>query len=155
MQPKGPRRTSFSFLRRGKSVERLNSKRSISGSKLQKKSIKLDTAEHASVPERAPKIPDLVPQPRLSNFGGEDATMNRTSMPRQTLGQQQAPLFGSSSYGRRTGHELGAKKAAEMDTYDRAESMTHRGRYSYASSVVSTLNAPRRVRRRKDPIPFK
>ncbi|KAJ3472721.1 hypothetical protein NLG97_g10764 [Lecanicillium saksenae] len=32
--------------------------------------------------------------------------------------------------------------------------MTHRGRYSYASSAISTLNSPRRVRRRKDPTPF-
>lgn len=33
--------------------------------------------------------------------------------------------------------------------------MTHRGRYSYASSAISTINSPRRVRRRKDPTPFK
>ncbi|RKU45396.1 hypothetical protein DL546_004710 [Coniochaeta pulveracea] len=32
--------------------------------------------------------------------------------------------------------------------------MTHRGRYSYASSAMSTINSPRRVRRRKDPTPF-
>lgn len=41
------------------------------------------------------------------------------------------------------------------DPYARTESMTHRGRYSYASSAISTLNNPRRVRRRKDPTPFK
>ncbi|KAF4583302.1 putative septin aspE [Ophiocordyceps camponoti-floridani] len=40
------------------------------------------------------------------------------------------------------------------EVYDRSESMTHRGRYSYASSAVSTINGPRRVRRRKDPTPF-
>ncbi|KAF4124624.1 Septin [Geosmithia morbida] len=40
------------------------------------------------------------------------------------------------------------------DPYARTESMTHRGRYSYASSAVSTINSPRRVRRRKDPTPF-
>jgi len=32
--------------------------------------------------------------------------------------------------------------------------MAHRGRYSYASSAISTINSPRRVRRRKDPTPF-
>nr|AAL18019.2 Sep4a [Coccidioides posadasii]AAW68429.1 Sep4a [Coccidioides posadasii] len=32
--------------------------------------------------------------------------------------------------------------------------MAHRGRYSYASSAVSTINSPRRVRRRKDPTPY-
>ncbi|OLN96460.1 Neuronal-specific septin-3 [Colletotrichum chlorophyti] len=40
------------------------------------------------------------------------------------------------------------------DPYARTESMTHRGRYSYASSAISTVNSPRRVRRRKDPTPF-
>ncbi|XXH02881.1 hypothetical protein Hte_009269 [Hypoxylon texense] len=43
---------------------------------------------------------------------------------------------------------------AWVDPYARTESMTHRGRYSYASSAVSTINSPRRVRRRKDPTPF-
>lgn len=42
-----------------------------------------------------------------------------------------------------------------FDPYARTESMTNRGRYSYASSAVSTVNNPRRVRRRKDPTPFK
>lgn len=44
---------------------------------------------------------------------------------------------------------------SKFDPYARTESMTHRGRYSYASSAVSTINSPRRVRRRKDPTPFK
>lgn len=42
-----------------------------------------------------------------------------------------------------------------VDPYARTESMTHRGRYSYASSAISTINSPRKVRRRKDPTPFK
>ncbi|RMZ75231.1 hypothetical protein DV737_g5394, partial [Chaetothyriales sp. CBS 132003] len=41
-----------------------------------------------------------------------------------------------------------------VDPYARTESMTHRGRYSYAPSVVSTTSSPRRLRRRKDPTPF-
>ena len=41
------------------------------------------------------------------------------------------------------------------DPHARTESMTHRGRYSYANSTISTVNSPRRVRRRKDPTPFK
>ncbi|KAI6777861.1 Neuronal-specific septin-like protein [Emericellopsis cladophorae] len=44
--------------------------------------------------------------------------------------------------------------ANAFDPYARTESMAHRGRYSYASSAVSTINSPRRVRRRKDPTPF-
>lgn len=42
-----------------------------------------------------------------------------------------------------------------FDPYARSESMTNRGRYSYASSsAMSTINNPRRIRRRKDPTPF-
>lgn len=42
------------------------------------------------------------------------------------------------------------------DPYAKEGSMAHRGRYSYASSAVSsTFNSPRRARRRKDPTPFK
>ncbi|RAL68288.1 hypothetical protein DID88_007019 [Monilinia fructigena] len=48
----------------------------------------------------------------------------------------------------------GARNGGWVDPYARTESMTHRGRYSYASSAVSTINSPRRVRRRKDPTPF-
>lgn len=40
------------------------------------------------------------------------------------------------------------------DPYANVGSMAHRGRYSYASSAVSSVNSPRRVRRRKDPTPF-
>ncbi|KAK4189199.1 hypothetical protein QBC35DRAFT_153580 [Podospora australis] len=41
-----------------------------------------------------------------------------------------------------------------FDPYADTKSMAHRGRYSYASSAMSTINSPRRVRRRKDPTPF-
>lgn len=44
---------------------------------------------------------------------------------------------------------------SSVDPYARTESMTNRGRYSYASTAVSAVNNPRRVRRRKDPTPFK
>lgn len=45
--------------------------------------------------------------------------------------------------------------APKIDPFASSQSMAHRSRYSYASSAFSTLNSPRRVRRRKDPIPFK
>lgn len=40
---------------------------------------------------------------------------------------------------------------------ERSSSMTNRGRYSYASTTANPahVNSPRRVRRRKDPTPFK
>ncbi|KAG5923380.1 hypothetical protein E4U53_003570 [Claviceps sorghi] len=41
-----------------------------------------------------------------------------------------------------------------FDPYVRSDSMANRGRYSYASTTFSTINSPRRVRRRKDPTPF-
>ena len=42
------------------------------------------------------------------------------------------------------------------DSGQRGESMTNRGRYSYPSNGAPTsVNSPRRVRRRKDPTPFK
>lgn len=41
------------------------------------------------------------------------------------------------------------------DPYAKVGSMANRGRYSFASSHVSTVNSPRRVRRRRDPTPFK
>lgn len=49
-------------------------------------------------------------------------------------------------------------EAATANSMDRAESMAHRGRYSYASTnspAAAHVNSPRRVRRRKDPTPFK
>ncbi|KAK4175693.1 hypothetical protein QBC36DRAFT_20822 [Triangularia setosa] len=42
----------------------------------------------------------------------------------------------------------------DFNPYAGTGSMAHRGRYSYASSAMSTINSPRRVRRRKDPTPF-
>lgn len=43
------------------------------------------------------------------------------------------------------------------DAYERTGSMTNRGRYSYTHTTAQTgnVNSPRRMRRRKDPTPFK
>ena len=52
----------------------------------------------------------------------------------------------------------GGKSNGEyVNSIDRSESMANRGRYSYASSGQApvNVNSPRRVRRRKDPTPFK
>ncbi|KAK4912907.1 hypothetical protein LTR28_013833 [Elasticomyces elasticus] len=46
------------------------------------------------------------------------------------------------------------RNTAYADPNARAESMTHRGRFGYASSTVSNVDSPRRIRRRKDPTPF-
>ncbi|RFU24375.1 hypothetical protein B7463_g11956, partial [Scytalidium lignicola] len=123
------------------------------------------------IPKSPPRLPDLyngsAPQP-LQSFGGEDrpdsltiATgrassqhNSRGSMDPQSRAPSAAgtvpipPIPGSSGRGG------GGGGSGWVDPYARTESMTHRGRYSYASSAVSTINSPRRVRRRKDPTPF-
>ena len=153
--PQSQRRSSFSFLRRGKSVERLNSKRSVSGGKLQKKSSKAETPEPTSIPDRAPKIPNLATQPRLSTFGGDGAADSSGNTPHNFHHQAQSMPLRSSPYNVPVPQMPTTQAKADFDPYARTESMTNRGRYSYASSAVSTLNGPRRVRRRKDPTPFK
>lgn len=51
-----------------------------------------------------------------------------------------------------------SKTGDHLDPYARTESMTNRGRESYSSPALSIgggVNSPRRMRRRKDPTPFK
>ena len=121
----------------------------------------------AAMNQPPPRLPTHSPLPQIDNFGGEDARpdsvaiiSNRTAaynnyspnfsrpsveynrMP-PTSGYPVPPVPGSSS------------SYMDYDPYPRTESMTNRGRYSYASSQISTVNSPRRVRRRKDPTPFK
>ena len=142
------RRTSLGFLRRSKSTEPLG-ERKVSGSrkrmsKTQAMEEELRRRRESYAPSNAPRLPDLSPTPQLETFGGEE---------RDTLGVQPAPARPHS------GLAVPASQASSMidtiDPYARTESMTHRGRYSYASSAVSTVNSPRRVRRRKDPTPYK
>ena len=164
-----PRRTSFSFLRRGKSVERLNSKRSISGGKLTKKqSVQAREQELLQQQQEAPtpKLPDIVRPPRLQTFGDDDGRPDSVAIVSNEVG-------GYNTSSRYLPHNVidmtrsnvltnvpvppipDNRFAQNVDPYSRTESMTHRGRYSYASSAISTLNSPRRIRRRKDPTPFK
>ena len=171
-EPKGqqaPRRTSFNFLRRGKSVERLNSKRSISGGKLSKKQAVLAREQEMLQQQRqAPtlKLPDIVRPPQLQTFGGEDGRPDSVAIISNKVGGYNVPSR-NLPHGvvdmthSNVPHNVpippmpSTKKAEYVDPYSRTESMTNRGRYSYASSAMSTVNGPRRVRRRKDPTPFK
>lgn len=41
-----------------------------------------------------------------------------------------------------------------VEAFSRTESLVNRGRHSYASSAISTINSPRKIRRRKDPTSF-
>jgi hypothetical protein len=153
-RPVGKRSNSLGFLRRAKSNEPLGDRKT-SGNRLsRKKQSTLEQDElrrHQQAEEAArepPKLPGYTPQPQIQSFGGENYqprmapkySMDNSS----TNGVPPVPSM-----------PAGYADAAPVDPYARTESMTHRGRYSYASSAVSTLNSPRRVRRRKDPTPYK
>lgn len=157
-----PRRSSLGLLlRRSKSGD-LGSK----GSKKQqaREQELARQREAAAISKNPPSLPILyngAAPPQLQSFGGEDTQANmsgrvannyqgRGSMepgrPTAITGSVPLPPMPSTN---------GSRKGELVDPYARTESMTHRGRYSYASSAVSTINSPRRVRRRKDPTPFK
>jgi hypothetical protein len=128
------------FLRRSKSTEPLSDRKSSGSRLLRKKSSEKDELarqqESNAVLPQPPKLPNFSSYPQLHSFGGEMADQSKSaSVP--------VPPVPSSST-----NEV-------VDPYARTESMTHRGRYSYASSAISTMTNPRRVRRRKDPTPYK
>lgn len=157
-----PRRSSLGLLlRRSKSTE-LGSK----GSKKQQALAREQELERqkreAAVPKSPPRLPDLyngLAPPSLpfsedrpdsvAIVSGKANYQGRGSMEpgRSSVAAGSVPIPPIPSNGSRNGDWV--------DPYARTESMTHRGRYSYASSAVSTINSPRRVRRRKDPTPFK
>lgn len=117
-----------------------------------------DGGSQPAVSKAPPKLPDVYRgNEQLSNSFGADMRPDSVSI---VSGR-------AEHYGGRAsidpGHNAMPKMPAPppvpntpaFDPYARTESMTHRGRYSYASSAISTINSPRRVRRRKDPTPFK
>ncbi|KAJ5572522.1 hypothetical protein N7450_009506 [Penicillium hetheringtonii] len=136
------RRTSLGFLRRSKSTEPLG-ERKASGSRKKKSQMEEEMRRQRDsyAPKIAPRLPDLSPTPQLETFGGEerDTLSEVPPVPRPQSGFA-APQVSSLT--------------ESVDPYARTESMTHRGRYSYASSTVSNINSPRRVRRRKDPTSY-
>lgn len=157
-----PRRSSLGLLlRRSKSTEFKGSKKQQALAREQE--LQRQQREAAAIPKSPPRLPDLyngAAPPQLQSFGGEDRPdsvaivsgkgyQGRSSMDpsRSSAATGSVPIPPIPSNGGRNGDWV--------DPYARTESMTHRGRYSYASSAVSTINSPRRVRRRKDPTPFK
>ncbi|KFY10076.1 hypothetical protein V492_05197 [Pseudogymnoascus sp. VKM F-4246] len=151
-QQEAPRRSSLGLLlRRSKSGD-FGGK----GSKkyqAHQRELELKRQQWEAANKPAPSLPVLYnggAGPQLQTFGGEESGANhhengRASMePSMRSGNIPIPPIPSN----------GAQRGEWVDPYARTESMTHRGRYSYASSAVSTINSPRRVRRRKDPTPF-
>jgi hypothetical protein len=150
-----PRRSSLGMLlRRSKSGD-------LKGKKQQQlKEQELQRQRDAALSKNPPKLPVLyngANAPQFQSFEGDVRP--------DSLAILSGRLDQSHHYTPRPSMEPAASVASVpmppiphgnwVDPYARTESMTHRGRYSYASSAISTINSPRRVRRRKDPTPFK
>ncbi|KAJ5124177.1 uncharacterized protein N7515_008002 [Penicillium bovifimosum] len=138
------RRTSLGFLRRSKSTEPLGEHKFSGNRKKMSKAMEeeMRRQRESYAPKVPPRLPDLSPTPQLETFGGEERDkIADPTPPRPQSGFAASPTMAGSS-------------PSAIDPYARTESMTHRGRYSYASSAVSTVNSPRRVRRRKDPTSY-
>lgn len=171
------RRGSFSFLRRSKSRDRSSSESATPRRKLSKKErsrVREQEMMQEQIPSHPPRIPNLPRQPKLQTYGGEnDVPDTAAIMSNRSAGSFQQRLAQRTSQ-ETIGADMyrgmpippvppippipgvtSASKSSYADAFPRAESMTHRGRYSYASSAISTINSPRKIRRRKDPTPFK
>ena len=165
-----PRRSSFNFLRRKSSSETRGGQRSASGGKMSRKQKALAQEEAlrrqreaAMLPKQPPRLPTHSPLPQIDHFGGVDERpdsvaiiSNRAGASGQNFSRPSMEhKMASNAHHPMPPMAEGSPSYMDFDPYPRTESMTHRGRYSYASSAVSTVNSPRRVRRRKDPTPFK
>ncbi|KAL3471281.1 Septin-domain-containing protein [Aspergillus californicus] len=139
------RRTSSSlgFLRRSKSTEPIGGK---SKKKMSKAQMEEELRRQSEAwPKQPPRLPDLSTPPILEYFGGDER--------QDRVADLNSPLSPSHPHQSRSAMSTPVPPE-NVDPYARSESMTHRGRYSYASSYVSTVNNPRRLRRRKDPTPY-
>jgi hypothetical protein len=155
------RRSSLGMLlRRSKSQD-------LKGKKQQAAAREQAQREAAAIPAVPPRLPDLyngAAPPKLQSFGGEDRPSSVAIISgRAGTHPNTRPSVESSHATARLAHipippmppNTAGSNGESVDPYARTESMTHRGRYSYASSAVSNVSSPRRVRRRKDPTPFK
>ncbi|KAL2065712.1 hypothetical protein VTL71DRAFT_3382 [Oculimacula yallundae] len=162
-----PRRSSLGLLlRRSKSGEIKGSKKQQAYAREQE--LERQRREAAAIPKSPPRLPDLYNGQRPANlpFGGEDRPDSIAIISNRSGGYQNGYQNGRVSMDPPRASTMvgsipippipsnGSRNGDWVDPYARTESMTHRGRYSYASSAVSTINSPRRVRRRKDPTPF-
>lgn len=169
------RKGSFSFLRRSKSRERSTSRSSTPARKLSKRDrskVRQREMMQEQIPSPPPRIPIIPHPPDLQGFGGEDTRDSGAIISNRAAGSFRYRLAQKSSQ-----ETLGSDMYRGMpvppvppippipgtattiksyvDVFPRTESLVHRGRYSYASSAISTINSPRKIRRRKDPTAFK
>ncbi|OAL56574.1 septin [Pyrenochaeta sp. DS3sAY3a] len=120
--------------------------------------------EAAMLPKQPPRLPSHSALPQMETFGGEGARPDSVAIVSNKVGNYNHNFSRPSVENYRVAQNPHLSTAAPMpgsspsymdyDPYPRTESMTHRGRMSYASSQHSAVNSPRRVRRRKDPTPF-
>src|SRR6266480_3642259 len=151
--PAQERRTSFNFLRRQKSADKTMNKKQ-----------KQKGQQAPAVPKAPPQLPShtTIDSNSIGSALGVDTGRPDayTTAPNSHYGGA-VSYVGGPPYGvpmpPMPSSSPTSKNGDYVDPYARTESMTHRGRYSYASSAISAtgVNSPRRVRRRKDPTPFK
>ncbi|KAL6705888.1 hypothetical protein ACN47E_006348 [Coniothyrium glycines] len=182
-QQPAARRSSFGFLRRKTSAEARSTTaaRSTSGARMSRKQKALAHEDalrkqrEAATKQPPPRLPSHSALPQIATFGGDDGRPDSVAIVSNRAGTAHytpaAFNFSRPSHDRasRTPHgqtqsqNLAVAAPAmpptspsymDYDPYPRTESMTNRGRYSYASSQHSAVASPRRVRRRKDPTPF-
>lgn len=111
------------------------------------------------VPQTPPRLPELdiakgTGSP-MRTFGGVPPSHQASSPPGQSLPKPSIDLPSRDAAHPDQSKEENVKPGFDMnqDPFQGA-SITNRGRYSYASSAVSTVHGPRRLRKRKDPVPF-
>lgn len=117
------------FIKRTKSNDLLGERKS-SNNYLRNK-LEEETLSGGRTENTPPSLPAVAAQPQMQTFGGENYAPKFEAPPAPAT-PVQVPIV-----------------------HNRAESMTHRGRYSYAVSTSSSVNSPRRMRRRKDPTSYK
>lgn len=161
----------------GRTSTSSNRKTSTDGRLMLRKSSKLKAQEAERLEQERiarqrqppPRLPSHNPLPGIDSFGGDEArhsnNANTTNFSRPGTMPSSNSNYNSSSspaYAVRGGpaspaaSKTNGEYVGGSSVVERHESMTHRGRYSYASSTVPVnMSSPRRIRRRKDPTPFK
>jgi hypothetical protein len=145
--PQAQRTSSFgNFIKRTKSTDILaNSTRASPGPGPLMREKSLESEPRPSIPATPPALPVLRSQPVIESFGGENFVPTTSMSPKAPNGQ----------HGHYAASPMPSAPSSTNDHHVREHSMTNRSRYSYAHSISSSLASPRRVRRRKDPNPYK
>jgi hypothetical protein len=113
--------------------------------------------QHQPTPRAAPKLPDFFNNTeQLSKSFAPELQANSTIPSGHSARESSSRSSAEPTRAAMNKIPIPPIPNNGFDPYARSESMTNRGRYSYASSsAMSTINNPRRIRRRKDPTPFK